>query len=295
MTIRHTIRVLLVDDHAIVRVGLRFFLVGAEDITVVGEAGSGAEALTRVAELEPDVVLMDLVMPGMDGVAAIQQLRLHFPHVRVLALTGAKRWKGLPDVPTMQEAGFKGYNLINWFGLWLPAGASPEVMARIHAEVVKALADPHVKEQFDAQGLEGVGMPPAEFARFVESESKFINELARKIKALGHDVVLLHAKFIRPFMQTNKTDAADARAIWTAVQQPGMRTVAAKSEEQQTMLSLHRIRSLLVKFRTMQVNQLRGLLYEFGASFRTGRVAGLAEIRARMTELEEALPGAMMS
>jgi NarL family two-component system response regulator LiaR len=87
MTIRHTIRVLLVDDHAIVRVGLRFFLVGAEDITVVGEAGSGAEALTRVAELEPDVVLMDLVMPGMDGVAAIQQLRLHFPHVRVLALT----------------------------------------------------------------------------------------------------------------------------------------------------------------------------------------------------------------
>jgi tripartite-type tricarboxylate transporter receptor subunit TctC len=47
---------------------------------------------------------------------------------------------------------------------------------------VKALADPHVKEQFDAQGLEGVGMPPAEFARFVESESKFINELARKIK-----------------------------------------------------------------------------------------------------------------
>jgi len=50
---------------------------------------------------------------------------------------------------------------------------------------------------------------------------------ARKIRALGHEVVLLHAQFIRPFVQTNKTDAADARAIWTAVQQPGMRTVAA--------------------------------------------------------------------
>src|SRR6478609_9396129 len=100
--------------------------------------------------------------------------------LRALALTGAKRWKGMPDVPTMQETGFKGYNLINWFGLWLPAGASPDVMARIHAEVVKALADPQVKEQFDAQGLEGVGMPPAEFDGFVESESKFINELARK-------------------------------------------------------------------------------------------------------------------
>jgi len=117
---------------------------------------------------------------------------------------------------------------------------------------------------------------------------------ARKIKALGHDVVLLHAKFIRPFVQTNKTDAADARAIWTAVQQPGMRTVASKTEDQQAMLGLHRIRSLLVKFRTMQVNQLRGLLYEFGASFRAGRVAGLAEIRSRMAELEEALPAALM-
>lgn len=117
---------------------------------------------------------------------------------------------------------------------------------------------------------------------------------ARKIKSLGHEVVLLHAKFIRPFVQTNKTDAADARAIWTAAQQPGMRTVAVKTAEQQAMLSLHRMRALLVKFRTMQVNELRGLLYEFGATFRAGRVAGLAEIRAHMAELEAVLPGAMI-
>lgn len=118
---------------------------------------------------------------------------------------------------------------------------------------------------------------------------------ARKILALGHEVVLLHAKFIRPFVQTNKTDAADARAIWTAVQQPGMRTVATKTEDQQAMLGLHRMRSLLIKFRTMQVNQLRGLLYEFGMSFRAGRVVGLNEIRARMAELEDAVPGMMIS
>ena len=116
---------------------------------------------------------------------------------------------------------------------------------------------------------------------------------ARKIKSLGHDVVLLHAKFIRPFVQTNKTDAADARAIWTAVQQPEMRTVAAKTEDQQAMLGLHRMRALLIKFRTMQINQLRGLLYEFGVTFRAGRVAGLNEMRARMVELEHALPGSM--
>ena len=77
---------------------------------------------------------------------------------------------------------------------------------------------------------------------------------ARKIRALGHEAVLLHAKFIRPFVQTNKTDAADARAIWTAVQQPGMRTVAVKSEEQQAVLGLHRVRTQLTKFRTMQID-----------------------------------------
>jgi transposase len=74
-----------------------------------------------------------------------------------------------------------------------------------------------------------------------------------------------------------------------------MRTVAAKTEDQQAMLSLHRMRSLLVKFRTMQVNQLRGLLYEFGVSFRAGRVAGLTEIRKHMTELEDVLPQTISS
>ncbi|BBP03483.1 putative family 20 transposase [Sulfuriferula plumbiphila] len=117
---------------------------------------------------------------------------------------------------------------------------------------------------------------------------------ARKIKSLGHKVNLLHAKFIRPFVQTNKTDAADARAIWTAAQQPGMRTVAAKTEDQQAMLSLHRMRAQLVKIRTMQVNQLRGLLYEFGITFRAGRLAGLTEIRRRMAEMEEILPGRVL-
>ena len=101
---------------------------------------------------------------------------------KVLAITGAKRWKGLPDVPTMQEAGFQGYNLINWFGLWLPDGAPPEVVSRLHAEMATALKDPKVLQQFDAQGLEAVGMPPAEFAKFVAEQSAFMNDLARKVK-----------------------------------------------------------------------------------------------------------------
>jgi len=134
-----------------------------------------------VAEVMTDVMTgrIDLFFVGTQ--IAAQQA--HAGKVRVLALTGAKRWQGLPEVPTMQEAGFEGYNLINWFGLWLPAGVPPDIVKRIHAGVLKALADPEVKRQFEAQGLEGVGMPPAQFAQFVEKEARFINELARKIKA----------------------------------------------------------------------------------------------------------------
>ena len=113
---------------------------------------------------------------------------------------------------------------------------------------------------------------------------------ARKLRSLGHDPNLLHARFVRPFVQNNKTDAADAKAIWTAIQQPEVRTVAVKTEEQQAILGLHRMRSNLVKSRTAQVNQLRGLLYEFGVTLRGGRQAGLQQIRERMAELEELLP-----
>jgi len=132
-----------------------------------------------VAEAMTDVIAgrVDMFFVGTQ-IAASQ---VQAGKVRALALTGAKRWKGLPEVPTMQEAGFQGYSLINWFGLWLPAGAPPDMVARIHAETAKALADPEVQKQFDAQGLEAIGMPPAEFAGFVAKESAFINELARKI------------------------------------------------------------------------------------------------------------------
>ena len=81
---------------------------------------------------------------------------------------------------------------------------------------------------------------------------------------LGHEVKLIAAQFVRPFVKTNKTDAADAQAIWEAAQRPEMRFVALKSEEQQAVLSLHRLRAQWVKIRTMQANQIRGLLYEFG-------------------------------
>jgi len=136
-----------------------------------------------VPEVITDVLAgrMDMMFVGTQIAAPL----LQSGRVRILALTGAKRWKGLPDVPTMQESGFKGYNLINWFGLWLPAGASRELIARLHSEVVKALADPEVLRQFDVQGLEAVGSKPDDFARFVAKESAFMTELARKLETAG--------------------------------------------------------------------------------------------------------------
>ena len=73
---------------------------------------------------------------------------------------------------------------------------------------------------------------------------------ARRIRDLGHEVRLLPAKMVWPFVGGNKNDAHDARAIWTAVQQPGVKTVAIKSEEQQAILELHRMRQQLVGYRT---------------------------------------------
>jgi len=101
--------------------------------------------------------------------------------VRALAMTAATRWKMLPDVPTMQEAGFKDYDLVGWFGLWLPAGAPPELVARIQGEVVRALADADLKKRFDDVGLEGVGMPTDAFTKFAAQDAASMRELARKI------------------------------------------------------------------------------------------------------------------
>jgi transposase len=99
----------------------------------------------------------------------------------------------------------------------------------------------------------------------------------RVLRGFGHEVKLIAAQFLRPFVKTNKTDAADAEAIWEACQRPGVRFVAVKTEEQQAVLSVHRIRQQFVKIRMMQSHQVRGLLYEFGVVAPKGWRALLAQ------------------
>ncbi len=82
-----TIRVLIVDDHAILRAGVRLLLQAEPDIEVVGEAGDGQAAIAQAEALEPDVVLMDLAMPGISGLEAAREIKRRWPQVQVLALT----------------------------------------------------------------------------------------------------------------------------------------------------------------------------------------------------------------
>ena len=110
MTQSNPIRVLLVDDHAVVRSGLGAFLLAFDDLELVGEAGGGEEAVRLCNQIQPDVVLMDLVMPGMDGATATRVIREHWPQIQVIALTSFKE-KEL--VEGALEAGAIGYLLKN--------------------------------------------------------------------------------------------------------------------------------------------------------------------------------------
>ena len=110
MSDKKAVRVIIVDDHAVVRSGLSAFLIIFDDLEFVGEAGSGEEAVRLCQKLKPDVVLMDLVMPGMDGAAATQAIRQHCPDTQVIALTSFKEQELVQGV---LKAGAIGYLLKN--------------------------------------------------------------------------------------------------------------------------------------------------------------------------------------
>lgn len=112
---------------------------------------------------------------------------------------------------------------------------------------------------------------------------------ARELVKLGHQVKLMPARFVKAFNIGNKNDAADARAIWLAVQQP-CKAVAVKTEDQQAVLAMHRMRQQLVKIRTMQINALRSLLTEYGEVMGKSRAALDKDIPGALERLAERLP-----
>jgi len=130
------IRILIVDDHAIVREGLRLILETVKDFVVIGEAADGSEAIDLAAELSPDVVLMDLRMPKMDGITAIQHLQEDRPEIAVIILTTYNEdemmYKGL-------QAGARGYLLKDTSIRAAARGETllnPEIMERVLSQKV---------------------------------------------------------------------------------------------------------------------------------------------------------------
>jgi two-component system, NarL family, response regulator LiaR len=163
------IRVLIADDHAVVRQGLRTFLDLQDDIEVVGEAADGAEAVALAERLAPDVVLMDLVMPGVDGVEAIRRLRERAPATRAVVLSSFIDDDRL--VPVIR-AGAAGYllkdvqpaELVDAIRTVHGGGAllHPQVAARLLAEMA---GDPLTPREREVLSLVGRGMANKLIAR----------------------------------------------------------------------------------------------------------------------------------
>ena len=115
---------------------------------------------------------------------------------------------------------------------------------------------------------------------------------ARKLTDLGHTVKLMAPQFVKPYVKTNKNDVADAEAICEAVGRPNMRFVPVKNIDQQALLGLHRVRQGFVKERTAQVNQMRGLLAEFGIVLPVGIRSIEGKLPAILEDAENGLSGA---
>jgi DNA-binding NarL/FixJ family response regulator len=172
------IRVLIADDHAVVRQGLRTFLDLQEDIEVVGEAADGEEALEAAARLEPDVVLIDLVMPRLDGIEAIRRLRERVPAAKAIVLSSfVDDDKLFPAV----RAGAAGYllkdvqpqDLVEAIRTVHRGGAllHPQVAARLLEEMTE---DPLTPREHEVLALIGRGMPNKLIARELSLSEKTV-------------------------------------------------------------------------------------------------------------------------
>jgi DNA-binding NarL/FixJ family response regulator len=172
------IRVLIVDDHAILRDGIRSLLERQENIRVVGEASNGREAIDRVQELSPDLVLMDVAMPEMNGLEATIQIKSRFPQVRVLILTQHDDYE---YVEPMLRAGASGYVLKR-------SGGREVVSAIRQVYEYGAYLEPSITRQV----IEGITQPesaaPPSKAELTERETQVLGYLidGKSNKEIAH-------------------------------------------------------------------------------------------------------------
>ena len=188
------IRVLIVDDHPLVRAGIAQLLESTDDISVVGQAADGAEGVAAVAELQPDLVLMDLSMPGMDGRAATRRIQAAHPGVRVVVLSSyAER----ADVLEALDAGAAGYLLKDappeelLAGVRSAARDEAPLAPRVAREVITAWrgtrkANDLTSRELDVLALLADGLPNKVIARRLGIAEKTVKAHVTQIfQALG--------------------------------------------------------------------------------------------------------------
>jgi DNA-binding NarL/FixJ family response regulator len=200
-----SIRILIVDDHSVVRQGLRMFLELDPELEIIGEAADGAEALRRARQLKPDVILMDLLMPQMDGIAATAAIRRELPETEVVALTSV-----LEDVSVFDaiRAGAIGYLLKDTEAPELrraikaaAAGQvqlSPQVAARLVKEVRPAASPERLTErEVDVLRLLAQGLTNKEIAAGLHIGEKtvktHVSNILNKLGLLSRTQAALYA------------------------------------------------------------------------------------------------------
>jgi two-component system invasion response regulator UvrY len=161
------IRVLLVDDHAVVRTGFRLLLQSYADVAVVGEADSGETAYQRYLELTPDVIVMDVAMPGMGGLEALRRIRAHHPQARVIALSAH-------DDPLHARRALREGALG-----FLSKRSAPEALIQAVTAVAagRRYLDPGLAQKLAIAEIEGATKSPIE--RLSEREFEIFLRLAR--------------------------------------------------------------------------------------------------------------------
>ena len=204
------VRILIVDDHAVVRQGLITFLELQDEIEVVGEASNGKEALEKVQQLEPDVVLMDLVMPVMDGLTAIKQIKQLRPSTEIIALTS---FADDDKVFTAIRSGATGYLLkdVQPNDLVKAVLAADRGEVQLHPEVAKKLMhevvapastsnDPYndlTEREREVLGLLGLGMSNKEIAYKISVSEKtvkaHVSSILNKLNLPGRTHAALYA------------------------------------------------------------------------------------------------------
>ncbi len=206
------IRILLADDHAILRQGLRLILSADPAIQVVGEASNGEEAVARAEELNPDVVLMDVHMPLVDGIQATQRIRLSRPQVRILMLTVSDRDQ---DLFGALKAGAKGYLLKN-----TEARQVLDAIQRVYQgeAILPPTLAARVLDEFAAP-------PPPAINALTDREVEIIRLIAEgrgnkeiaSLLALSENTVKTHVRHILDKLQLRSRSEAAAYAVQTGL------------------------------------------------------------------------------